>query len=120
GQMKVVGLDVVSGLPIEMPITASDVYDAIKDNLSTICSSVKLILERTPPEVSRDIIHAGIYLTGGCAQLHSLDQLLTEISNIPVNISEDPETTVVRGLGMVASNDKYKHLAYNMRPRIFR
>ncbi len=120
GSKKVVGLDVVSGLPVEMVVSAADVYDAVKDNLHTICSSIRLILERTPPEVSKDIIHSGIYLTGGSARIRHLDRLFTDITNIPVNTSEDPETTVVRGLGLVAATDKYKHLAYNIRPRIFR
>lgn len=63
--MTVVGLDVVSGLPVEREITAEVVYEAIKANLESICSSIKLILEKTPPELARDIIYAGIYITGG-------------------------------------------------------
>lgn len=59
--MTVVGLDVVSGLPVEREITAEVVYEAIKANLESICSSIKLILEKTPPELARDIIY-GRYL----------------------------------------------------------
>ncbi len=120
GTMKVVGLDVISGLPIEMPILASDVYEAIRDNLASICTSIKMILEKTPPEVSKDIIRDGIYLTGGCARIHGLDRLFTDISGIAVNIPEDPETTVVKGLGILTTGDRYTHLAYGIRPRVFR
>ena len=61
--MVVVGRDVVSGLPIEMEMSGAVVYEEIKDNLNTICNSIKMILEKTPPELARDIIHSGIYIT---------------------------------------------------------
>ncbi len=120
GTLAVVGLDVVSGLPVEMKIDASVVYDAMKDNLSSICSAVKLILEKTPPEVSRDIIHSGIYLTGGGSKVKRLDRLFTEITNIGVNTCEFPEETAVRGLGLVIKSDRFRNLAYSLRARIFR
>ena len=58
--MVVVGRDVVSGLPIEMEIAAQVVYEAMKTNLTNICNSIKMILEKTPPEIANDIIHSGI------------------------------------------------------------
>ncbi|MCD8045934.1 MAG: rod shape-determining protein [Clostridiales bacterium] len=118
--LMVVGLDVVSGLPIEMQIDASIVYEAMKDNLASICNSIKMILEKTPPELSRDIIHSGIYLTGGGSKVADMDKLFTEITNISVNTCEDPDETVVRGLSLVVTSEKFKHLAYSMRTRIFR
>ena len=81
--MVVVGRDVVSGLPIEMEMSGAVVYEAIKDNLNTICNSIKMILEKTPPELARDIIHSGIYITGGSSQIHDLDQLFRDITGIP-------------------------------------
>ena len=78
--MVVVGRDVVSGLPIEMEMSGAVVYEAIKDNLNTICNSIKMILEKTPPELARDIIHSGIYITGGSSQIHDLDQLFRDIT----------------------------------------
>ena len=74
--MVIVGRDVVSGLPIEMEMSGAVVYEAIKDNLNTICNSIKMILEKTPPELARDIIHSGIYITGGSSQIHDLDQFV--------------------------------------------
>ena len=66
--MVVVGRDLVSGLPIELEINAQTVYEAIKENLNSICNSIKMILEKTPPEVAKDIIHSGIYITEGGAE----------------------------------------------------
>ncbi len=119
-ELTVVGLDVVSGLPIEVKIDAGIVYEAMKDSLSSICNSIKMILEKTPPELSRDIIHSGIYLTGGGSRVAGLDKLFTDITNIAVNTCEEPDETVVKGLSLIVTNDKYKHLAYSLRSKIFR
>jgi rod shape-determining protein MreB len=109
--MVIVGRDVVSGLPIEMKMSGEVVYEAIKDNLESICNSIKRILEKTPPELARDIIHSGIYITGGASQIHDLDKLFNEITGIPINTCEMPEECVVRGLVKIVSDSKYKHLA---------
>lgn len=113
--MVVVGLDVVSGLPVEREISAEIVYEAIRGNLESICSSIKMILEKTPPELAKDIIHAGIYITGGGSKIQNLDQLFTEITNIKVNTCEDPEETAVRGLSKIATDSKYKRLPFSMK-----
>ncbi len=120
GTLSIVGRDVVSGLPVEMKIDASVVYEAMKENLSSICSAVKMILEKTPPEVSKDIVRSGIYLTGGGSRVKGLDRLFTDITNIDVNTCENPEETVVRGLSLVITSDRFSHLAYSLRTRIFR
>jgi MreB/Mrl family cell shape determining protein len=85
--MVIVGRDVVSGLPIEMEITGEVVYEAIKDNLNSICNSIKMILEKTPPELAKDIIHSGIYITGGSSQIHNLSQLFKDITGIEIKES---------------------------------
>ena len=116
--MVVVGRDVVSGLPIEMEMSGAVVYEAIKDNLNTICNSIKMILEKTPPELARDIIHSGIYITGGSSQIHDLDQLFRDITGIEINTCEEPEEGVVRGLLKIVSDAKFKHLAFSMKNKI--
>ena len=116
--MVVVGRDVVSGLPIEMEMSGAVVYEAIKDNLNTICNSIKMILEKTPPELARDIIHSGIYITGGSSQIHDLDQLFRDITGIEINTCEEPEESVVRGLLKIVSDAKFKHLAFSMKNKI--
>ena len=110
----------VSGLPIEMEITAETVYEAMKDNLNSICNAIKMILEKTPPELAKDIIHSGIYLTGGGSNIKDMDRLFTDITNIKVNTCEEPDETVVRGLSLVVTNDKFKRLSYSMRTKIFK
>lgn len=116
--MTVAGRDVVSGLPIELEMSGAVIYDAIKDNLNNICNSIKMILEKTPPELAKDIIHSGIYITGGSSQIHDLDQLFGEITGIKINTCEEPEECVVRGLVKIVSDGKFKHLAYNMKSKI--
>lgn len=113
--MVIVGRDVVSGLPIEMEVTAEVVYEATKANLESICNSIKMILEKTPPELAKDIIHSGIYITGGGSQINHLDQLFEQITNIKVNTCDDPEESAVRGLVKIVSDSKYKRLPFSMK-----
>lgn len=113
--MTVVGRDVVSGLPIEMEIPAEVVYEAMKINLANICNSIKMILEKTPPELARDIIHSGIYITGGGSLLHDIDKLFEQITNIKVNTTEVPEESAARGLVKIVSDSKFKRLPFSMK-----
>ncbi len=118
--MVIVGRDVVSGLPIEMEISAEIIYAAIKSTLESICTSIKMILEKTPPELARDIIHAGIYITGGGSKIHNLNQLFEETTNIRVNICDAPEESAVRGLVKIVSDSKYKRLPFSMKNNILK
>lgn len=120
GSMVVVGRDVVSGLPIELEITADVVYEAIKNDLNSICNSIKMILEKTPPELAKDIIYSGIYLTGGSSKISRLDELFTNITNIKVNSCEEPEECVVKGLMKIVSDEKFKRLAYGLKTKNYR
>ena len=113
--MNIVGRDLVSGLPIEMEISAVDVYEAMKKTLESVCTSIKLILERTPPELAKDIIHSGIYITGGGSQIHNLDKLIEGITNIKVNTTDAPEESAVRGLVKIVSDSKFKKLPFTMK-----
>lgn len=114
-KMVIVGRDVVSGLPIEMEIGAEIVYAAIKSNLESICTSIKMILEKTPPELAKDIIHSGIYITGGCSMLHNLDKLFENITGIKVVSTDAPEESAVRGLVKIVSDSKFKNLPFTMK-----
>ncbi|MDY5881826.1 MAG: rod shape-determining protein [Roseburia sp.] len=118
--MVVVGRDVVSGLPIEMEVTADAIYEAIKDNLASICNSIKMILEKTPPELAKDIIHSGIYITGGGSLIHDVDTLFQEITGIQINTCENPEECVVRGLVKIVSDEKFKHLSFSLKNKILK
>ena len=87
----------------------------MKDNLSSICNAIKMILEKTPPELAKDIIHSGIYLTGGGSNIKDMDKLFTQITNIKVNTCDNPEETAVRGLSKIATDSKYKRLPFSIK-----
>lgn len=119
GTMTIVGRDVVSGLPIEMEIDASTIYEGMKDDLLNISNSIKLILEKVPPELAKDIVHSGIYLTGGSSAIKGLNEFIKNITNIDVNVAEQGEETVCAGLNKVLTVNSFKRFGYNMRSRIF-
>jgi rod shape-determining protein MreB len=100
----VCGRNVVTGLPCEMEIFSDEVNEVVTELLITIIDSVKMILERTPPEISADIYRSGLYLTGGCSQMRDLDKLFSHETNLKVNLAKDPENTVANGLGALIEN----------------
>lgn len=103
-QMDIRGRDMVSGLPQTVTISSDEIREALWDPISSIISSAKSVLERTPPELSADIIDRGVILTGGGAMLHGLDQLMSEELKVPVLVAEDPMHCVVKGTGMMLDN----------------
>lgn len=117
--MVIVGRDIVSGLPIEMNVTSAMIYEGIKDELTNLCNSIKIILEKVPPELAKDIVHSGIYLTGGSSQIANLAALFTEVTNIKVNTAEYAADTAVRGLKRVLTDSKFNKFGYSMKSRIF-
>lgn len=115
----VVGRDVVSGLPIEMEIESGIVYEAIKEELGNLGNSVKRVLEKTPPELARDVVNSGIYVTGGGSKLHGIGEYLNEVTGIRINVAEEGEFSAVRGLGEVFNEERYAGLGYALKSRIF-
>ncbi|MEX0651906.1 MAG: rod shape-determining protein [Candidatus Paceibacterota bacterium] len=95
------GRDLVTGLPREVVITDADIREAISVSVSHLVDAVKEVLETTPPEVLSDIMQRGIYLTGGGALIKGLPEALTTVLGIPVYVTDDPLTAVVRGTGIV-------------------
>ena len=106
--MQVNGRDVVTGLPKRMEIESDLVYEAIKDDLKNITENIKSTLEHIPPEVSSDIIDAGIYVTGGSALIGNFDKLLNAETSLKINILEDPQDSVINGLGKLIDEDNFK------------
>lgn len=98
------GRDVITGLPREVVITASDVRDAIGGHIDSIVESVRGVLERTPPEVMADIMQRGIYVSGGGALIPGLRQLLESSLEVSVIVVPDPLRAVIRGAGIVIEN----------------
>jgi len=118
-EMEIRGRDLVRGVPRTLKITSSEVREALKEPLSQIIDATKKALDRTPPELSSDIIDKGIYLTGGGALLKNLDVLIQEATGLPVRIAEDPRTCVVRGAGKILDNiENYEKVLLKERKRI--
>lgn len=97
--MDVKGRNLVDGLPKNIVISAEEVREALADPVGAIVDAVKSTLERTPPELSADIIDNGIMLTGGGALLRGLDMLINRETGMPVHVAEDPLDCVVHGTG---------------------
>ena len=99
GVMQVKGRDLRSGIPMTIEITSEEVKDAMSEPISVIVEAIKQTLERTPPELSADIVDTGIMLAGGGALLGGLDHLIKEETGLPDKIADDPLTCVVLGSG---------------------
>lgn len=110
----VYGRDIVTGLPVERTIPTELVVECLDEYFHTIIDNVKVILERTPPELAADIFRNGIYLTGGASQVSHLAEKLHEGTGLKVNVSENPLTSVAIGLAKIIKDDKYKSVAYSI------
>ena len=106
------GRNMALGLPAMLEITADFVANAISEQLKSIVDAIKMILERTPPELGVDIIRNGIFLTGGVANLIGLDDLIAKATNIRVNQVERPEECVARGLARVIKEKEFRSLTF--------
>lgn len=103
-EMVIRGRDVMTGLPREVIITASDVRDAVAGQVETIVEATRSVLEKTPPEVMSDIMQRGIHLCGGGALIPGLASFLEETIQVPVIVVPDPLRAVIRGAGIVIEN----------------
>ena len=97
--MEVRGRDLVAGVPKTLEIKAEEVREALSEPVNTVVESVKIALERTPPELAADIVDKGIVMVGGGSLLRNLDVLLRETTGLPVMLAEDPLTAVAIGTG---------------------
>jgi rod shape-determining protein MreB and related proteins len=97
--VEIKGRNLVDGLPKNVTITAEEVREALSDPLALIVDAVKSTLEKTPPELSADIIDHGIMLTGGGALLRGLDKLVEQETGMPVHVADEPLDCVVNGTG---------------------
>ncbi|MET3852753.1 rod shape-determining protein MreB [Paenibacillus sp. VMFN-D1] len=112
-EIDIRGRDMVSGLPLTVTVSSNEVQEALWEPVSMIVAAAKSVLERTPPELSADIIDRGVILTGGGALLDGLDELLAEELHVPVLIAEDPMHCVVKGTGLMLDHlDKVSKKAF--------
>ena len=102
--MEIKGRDLIEGIPKTLTITDAEIREALAEPISLIVNAVRVALERTPPELSADIVDRGIVLTGGGSLLKNLDKLLREETGLPVSVAEDPLCSVVLGTGRMLSD----------------
>jgi len=102
--MEIRGRDMVTGLPRTIEIHSTEIEKALHESVSLIVQSAKNVLEKTPPELSADIIDRGVCITGGGALLHGMDQLLTQELKVPVFVAENPMDCVAVGTGLMLDN----------------
>jgi rod shape-determining protein MreB len=100
-RIDIKGRDLVEGVPKTLSISDEEIREALAEPVATIVEAVRMALERTPPELSADIVDKGIVLSGGGAQLKNLDVLLREETGLPVMVCENPQLAVVLGTGKV-------------------
>jgi rod shape-determining protein MreB len=105
------GPNLMTALPIEVPVSYQEIAHCLDKSISKIESAVLSVLEQTPPELYADIVTKGIYLAGGGALLKGLDKRLTDKINIPFHVAEDPLRAVARGTGIALKNvDRFQFL----------
>ena len=102
--IQVKGRDLVGGIPKTTEVSSVEIREALNEAITQIVNTVRQTLERTPPELSADILDRGVMLTGGGALLKGLDERIRMETNLPVHIAEDPLTAVARGAGKVIEN----------------
>ena len=99
--LEVKGRDLSAGLPKTITITSEEIREALKEPLSSIVESVRITLERCPPELAADLIDRGIVMAGGGGLLRNIDRLVAQETGLPVHIADDPLTAVCEGTGRV-------------------
>ena len=110
--MEIKGRDLVEGVPKTLTLTDAEVREALAETVGIIVDAVRVALERTPPELSADIMDKGIVLTGGGAMLKNLDKRLREETGLPISLADDPLSSVALGTGaMLADVDLLRKIS---------
>lgn len=107
GTMDVKGRNLMDGLPKNIEVSSEEIREALADPVNQILDAIRATLEKTPPELSADIIDHGIMLTGGGALLRGLDRLIAVETKMPVHVAENPLDCVVDGTGMCLESDVF-------------
>lgn len=115
--IRVYGRNIITGLPANKVVSSDLVSEAIHETLYSLVDSIKILLERTPPELSADIITTGVYLTGGSSAIPNLDVLIADATGLKVNTVPEPELTVINGLAEIITNPKLNNLLYTPRDK---
>ena len=102
--MEIKGRDLMDGIPKTLVVSDEEIREALAEPVNAIVDAVRQALERTPPELSADIIDKGIVLSGGGSLLRNLDKRLREETNLPVTLADDPLSSVVLGTGAMLTD----------------
>ncbi len=105
----VVGRDVVTGLPKRVTVSNEDIHNALREDINVIIDAIKFILEKTPPELSSDILETGVYLTGGSSLLNNLGALISQETSLSINPVDIPIECVVNGINEVLKKNMKKY-----------
>jgi rod shape-determining protein MreB len=105
--MEVRGRDLIAGLPRTVPLTSSEVMEALEAPLQQIVGAVRAVLEETPPELSSDIIDKGMVMSGGGALLRNIDKLLTQVTGVPCHVAENALNCVALGTGLALEHFEF-------------
>ncbi|MDD4995365.1 MAG: rod shape-determining protein [Patescibacteria group bacterium] len=112
--MEVKGRDMMTGLPRIITITSDDITDAIQNELDGIIDAIKDVLQKTPPELSADVMDKGMILTGGSALLRNLGQLFREATGVSAYVADEPQLCVAKGTGIALENlESYKRSIFS-------
>jgi rod shape-determining protein MreB len=104
--MEVKGRDLIGGVPKTLEINNKEIYEALEEPVTQIVEAIRNALERTPPELAADIVDKGIVMAGGGSLLNGLDVRLRKETELPIIISEECLTCVVKGAGMALNELK--------------
>jgi rod shape-determining protein MreB and related proteins len=105
--MEVRGRDLIAGLPRTVPLTSSEVMEALEAPLQQIVGAVRGVLEETPPELSSDIIDKGMVMSGGGSLLRNIDKLLTQVTGVPCHVAENALNCVALGTGLALEHFEF-------------
>jgi rod shape-determining protein MreB and related proteins len=112
-KLSVKGRNMIAGIPKTIEVSSSEIRDALRDTIDLIVDAVKMCLERTPPELSSDLLDRGIILTGGGALLQGFDKRMRLEVDLPVNVAEHPLLSIVQGTGKVLDSiERFEDVLY--------
>jgi rod shape-determining protein MreB len=103
-RMTIRGRDLRTGMPRQVEVSSTEVLEALKPSVQQIITSIKMVLERTQPELAADFIERGITMAGGTSQLRGLCELVAQETGLPVRLAVEPMTCVARGCAALLDN----------------
>lgn len=112
-EMPVKGRDLIANIPKTVVVRSEEVREALQEPINIVVNATRMALERTPPELSSDILDRGVIMTGGGSLLRGLDRRLREETGLPVSVIDDPLTCVARGAGKILENiEEYRKVLF--------